>query len=307
MTVQESINSLIGKTVGFPEGSFVGECLSLVKVHMQNVYGFYPPASGCNAARCYWSKFPSPLPEYFDKVPNTKEFTPRLGDIMVWNENAGKGYGHIAICTGKNTGTQYFESLDQNWNGRHAHLVNHTYQNVYGVLRPKGDSMPSDDEMVLKKSVFEELVTKASKHDAFKSAGYENAEKLINKLDELKNSAKQDREAKLNIELELKTLRAEYIEFKNTLGDDNHLMTTRDNTALLLAASTFGTLKGNWEDLQAKYQNDKEVWGDKKSELETEITRLKAMLEYEEVLSNASLEELIRELVKKLTNILRSK
>lgn len=307
MTVQESIDSLIGKTVGFPEGRFVGECLSLVKVHMQNVYGFYSPASGCNGARCYWSKFPSPLPEYFDKVPNTKEFTPRLGDIMVWNENAGKGYGHIAICTGKNTGTQYFESLDQNWNGRQAHLVNHTYQNVYGVLRPKGDSMPSDDEMVLKKSVFEELVTKASKYDAFKSAGYENAEKLINKLDELKESAKQDRETKLNIELELKTLRAEYIEFKNTLGDDNHLMTTRDNTALLLAASTFGTLKGNWEDLQAKYQNDKEVWGDKKSELETEITRLKAMLEYEEVLSNASLEELIRELVKKLTNILRSK
>lgn len=307
MTFDDFYKKYNGKTIGFPSGKYVGECLSLVKQYILEVHNINPPASGCNGARCYWSKFPSPLDQVFEKIPNTDDFTPRKGDIMVWDEKAGKGYGHIAICTGKNTGTQYFESLDQNWNGRHAHLVNHTYQNVYGVLRPKGDSMPSDDEMVLKKSVFEELVTKASKYDAFKSAGYENAEKLINKLDELKESAKQDRETKLNIELELKTLRAEYIEFKNTLGDDNHLMTTRDNTALLLAASTFGTLKGNWEDLQAKHQNDKEVWGDKKSELETEITRLKAMLEYEEVLSNASLEELIRELVKKLTNILRSK
>jgi hypothetical protein len=138
MNTKDFIKKYQGKTVGFPDNNFYkGECLSLVKVYIKETTGIYPPASGCNGARCYWSIFPSPLSQVFEKIPNTPDFTPIEGDIMVWNEKTGGGYGHIAICTGKNTGTQYFESFDQNWQGRHAHLVNHNYKNVYGVLRLK--------------------------------------------------------------------------------------------------------------------------------------------------------------------------
>lgn len=135
ISLTEFKKKYLGKTVGYPDGSYVGECLSLVKVYIKERYGINPPASGCNGARCYWSKFPDPLGKVFTKIVNTLDFTPLKGDIIVWNENAGKGYGHIAICTGNNTGLKYFESLDQNWGGRQAHLVRHNYTNVYGVLR----------------------------------------------------------------------------------------------------------------------------------------------------------------------------
>ena len=135
MTLSKFISKYSGKTVGYPEGQYVGECLSLVKWYIKECFDINPPASGCNGARCYWSKFPDPLGTVFKKISNTSDFTPQRGDIMVWDGNAGGGYGHISICTGKNDGLKYFESLDQNWNGRHAHLVNHNYTNVYGVLR----------------------------------------------------------------------------------------------------------------------------------------------------------------------------
>jgi len=136
ITFDEFAKKYLGKTEGYPEGQYVGECLSLVKLYIKEVLGLpNPPASGCNGARCYWSNFPDPLGSVLVKIPNTDDFVPQKGDIMVWNGNTGGGFGHIAICTGKNTGLQYFESLDQNWNGRQAHYVNHNYNNVYGVLR----------------------------------------------------------------------------------------------------------------------------------------------------------------------------
>jgi len=144
MTIYDFIKKYDGKTIGFPAGSFVGECLSLVKQWMLEKYNFNPPASGCNGARCYWSMFPDPLGKYFEKIPNTKEFIPQTDDVMVWDGNAGAGAGHISIVLNDAdhpANTQYFWSFDQNWNGRQAHLVRHNYNNVYGVLRPKGGSM----------------------------------------------------------------------------------------------------------------------------------------------------------------------
>lgn len=49
------------------------------------------------------------------------------------------GYGHIAIAAGEGN-TSKFRSYDQNWNGKAMKEVEHTYKNVYGVLRPKDQS-----------------------------------------------------------------------------------------------------------------------------------------------------------------------
>jgi len=135
ITFNEFVNKYEGKTVGYPDdSSFKGECLSLTKWHIKEVYGINPPTSGCNAARCYWSVFPNPLGAVLKKVSLTGGLIPKRGWIAVWNSNAGSGYGHIASVLEADTNS--FTSLDQNWNGRHAHRVKHDYTNIYGFLVP---------------------------------------------------------------------------------------------------------------------------------------------------------------------------
>ena len=72
MTFNEFVTKYEGKTVGYPDGSFVGECLSLVKVYMKETLGFNPPPSGSNSAYGYWSNFPKPLGDYYTK---NREYT----------------------------------------------------------------------------------------------------------------------------------------------------------------------------------------------------------------------------------------
>lgn len=147
MTAAEYLDKFIedrdGGTYGFPDGQYVGECLSLAKLFIQEHYGIYPPASGCNGARCYWSMFPDPLGTVLKKIPNTPDLIPKKGWIAVWNGNAGGGYGHIGMVTEANVNE--FVSFDQNYYGRQAHLVKHNYNNVDGFLAPLNEETPSPE------------------------------------------------------------------------------------------------------------------------------------------------------------------
>lgn len=134
MTLDTFISNYLGKTVGYPSGSFVGECLSLVKWYIKDCFGFDPPPSGSNSAYGYWSNFPNPLGQYFTKVANTPDGVPKRGDIIIWEPTASNSYGHIAIFL-EGTASS-FKSLDQNWNGRETHVQGHYYSNVVGWLTP---------------------------------------------------------------------------------------------------------------------------------------------------------------------------
>jgi len=134
MTLDAFITKYLGQTLGYPDGQYVGECLSLAKVYIKECFGFDPPPSGSNSAYGYWSNFPNPLGQYFTKVVNTPDGVPKRGDIVIWNTNAGNGYGHIAIFL-EGTASS-FKSLDQNWNGRETHVQGHYYSNVVGWLTP---------------------------------------------------------------------------------------------------------------------------------------------------------------------------
>lgn len=125
-----------GKTKGYPtDSSYQGECLSIAKLYIKEVFGIDAPPSGSNSAYGYWSNFPNPLPDYFEKVSNTPNGIPTKGCLIIWNTATGDGYGHIAIYTDGDVNT--FTSFDQNWGGRQAHLQNHDYSNVVGWLAPK--------------------------------------------------------------------------------------------------------------------------------------------------------------------------
>lgn len=141
ISLDEFIDKYKGKTVCYPEGKYCGECLSLVKIYIKEVFGIDPPASGCNGARCYWSIFPSPLDSIFEKVPNRPDLVPKKGWIAVWDGSVGGGAGHIGIVADDKATKSTFNSFDSNWGSKTAQIVTHNYNNVYGFLVPKGNTM----------------------------------------------------------------------------------------------------------------------------------------------------------------------
>ena len=142
ISLDEFIQKYKGKSVGYPNDNyFKGECLSLVKWYIKEVFGIDPPASGCNGARCYWSIFPSPLDSIFEKVPNRPDLVPKKGWVAVWDGSVGSGAGHIGIVADDKATKSTFNSFDSNWGSKTAQIVTHNYNNVYGFLVPKGNNM----------------------------------------------------------------------------------------------------------------------------------------------------------------------
>ena len=186
-SIDKFIKEKSGKTLGFPSGQYVGECLSLVKIYIQERFDIYPPASGCDAARCYWTKFPHPLGTVLKKVPNLPDLIPLKGWIPVWSKEAGGGYGHTGIVV--EADVNKFTSLDQNWNGRQAHLVVHNYDNVLGFL------VPIKEEVKMAETPLEACERNKTKfwgeRDVFHRAlGVDTQRKAVNALNKLQEDVK---------------------------------------------------------------------------------------------------------------------
>ena len=119
------------------------QCVDEVKDYFNRCFGIknFTFSTGNNPhgyARGIWENFNDypQLKGKFIRLRNTASFVPAKGDVMVWSDAVGTA-GHVAVCTGKNTGTSKFQSMDQNWGGKYyCTLITHSYNGVYGVLRP---------------------------------------------------------------------------------------------------------------------------------------------------------------------------
>ena len=122
------------------------QCIDLIKRYLKECFNINIP-NGYGNAVDYYKHFNNKklLKDNFELIQNTPSFVPKKGDIMVWNENRGKGAGHVAICTGEGD-THYFYSYDLNWNGsKKVRKVKHDYKNVLGVLRYKKKEENNED------------------------------------------------------------------------------------------------------------------------------------------------------------------
>ena len=136
MTLDEFLNKYLGQSNGYPEGQYVGECLSIVKLYIKECFGILPPPSGTNSAYGYWSNFPNPLGDVFEKVLNTDELIPEKGWIAIWKPWSANQYGHIAIVADGST-TSILKNYAQNWTSKTFQLESNRYTNVIGFLKPK--------------------------------------------------------------------------------------------------------------------------------------------------------------------------
>ena len=121
------------------DGQYNVQCFDLANDYAVNLIGG-KPFIGMGAYEIYTNFANQPSKDLYERIPNTPEFVPIKGDIMVWGTGLGKN-GHVAICNGKGD-TTWFESYEQNWTGHNdsVALIKHNYNNVLGVLRPKDQS-----------------------------------------------------------------------------------------------------------------------------------------------------------------------
>lgn len=104
-----------------------------------------------------WEKYQS---NYYEKIPNTPEGVPQLGDVIVWGKSYG-GIGHIAICT-EIANKRTFTSFDQNDPiNEPCHFQPHTYTGVLGWLRPKNQLLVAEPQAEEVETIPDASLTKA--------------------------------------------------------------------------------------------------------------------------------------------------
>lgn len=142
-------DAFIAKWNGKQVTAYSGECVALVAQYcVENG----KPIAYANA-KDWWNH--SALTGAFTfeaNRPTDLNQVPLRGDILIWDGGlaGSQGYGHIAIYDAK-VSPGVFRSFDQNWGGRQAHFVTHTYANIIGWMRPKTVAPPQSsggDEMI---------------------------------------------------------------------------------------------------------------------------------------------------------------
>lgn len=94
-----------------------------------------------------WTKTPTKLLPYFERILNTTDAIPQVGDIVIWSNNYGSA-GHVAISNGEakveNKSTDWFRAFSQNDPLKSPSVLKtYSFNYVYGWLRFKG-TLPTD-------------------------------------------------------------------------------------------------------------------------------------------------------------------
>ena len=150
-TLEKFLSDYLGQSKGYPDdNSYKGECLSIVKIYIKECFGINPPASGSGSAYGYWSNFPNPLGEVFEKVLNTDDLIPQKGWIGIMKPLESNPYGHIFIVADGST-KSICKNWAQNWSSKTFQLESNRYTNIIGFLKPKSiiNDMTTDEKNAL--------------------------------------------------------------------------------------------------------------------------------------------------------------
>lgn len=198
MLLEEFVEKYLGKKVDV-DGAYGGQCVDLFRQYVEEVLELPQPAP-VKGAKLFWEGFDvdKNLYTYWDRISNSPFGVPEPGDCVIWNGNAGGGYGHVSIFL--EGGLMGFKSFDQNWPTLDVcTITDHNYKNVYGWLRPKVSKKTIDtlreevkrlSEALVASEVYEERWTDAlklfglpsnTKWKPFKDA----VKSLFDKVDEL--------------------------------------------------------------------------------------------------------------------------
>ena len=261
--------------------------------------------NGCFAQEnlIWWAKTPGFVWRSWsyenDKV---KEAIDKYGACIVetdFNNNPKDG-SHFVLFIGN--GKMY-----DPWDGKEKPTSSYNVFYGYCIVDPsknpfKEEDM-SDDEMVIKKTIFEELVRKSSLYDTFNSIGYGSAAEVSHDLSERDNSIKKLKEDLQSEKSRAETARTTYnnllamvAKSLDTQQEENQVKTALDKVNKQL--DELDDLQRNFATLQLSSEKEKD-------ELNATIAHYKALLEQKDVLAEAKIEELLTEIIKRLKTILK--
>ena len=252
-TLEQFLSDYLGKSKGYPnDKSYLGKCLSICKLYIKECFGIDPPASGSGSAYGYWSNFPNPLGEVFEKVEDTPNLIPEKGWIGIMKPWDGNPYGHIFIVADGSTKT-ICKNWSQNWTSRTFQLESNRYTNIIGFLKPKSIINDMTDEQ---KKVLELL-------ENYKiTAGHGNLEGAINTLignvTELRNATESIENFKKDIETlkaNIDSLNSKYSELEAKFIE-NQKINEKQQKALVTANDKISELDKTIENITA----DKNSW-----------------------------------------------
>lgn len=236
MTLEQFLEKYLGQSKGYPEGKFIGECLSIVKLYIQECFSVIPPPSGTNSAYGYWSNFPNPLGTKFEKIENTDTLVPQKGWIVIWKPWESNQYGHIAIIKDANLDT--FNSYDQNWGTKIFKEINHNYDNVIGFLKPK-ESIISDMTDIVSELIKTNGITEGDIRWLIDLKANQTVSNLEKQIEELKASHK-------NLEERIEQLEADATANNKLIEDYQSSISTAKETESNLRAD-IQTWKNRYE------------------------------------------------------------
>jgi len=239
---------------------------------------------------------------WYIKIENEKE-----GSILAhFSHQSPKKVGDT-VKTGEFVGFQgttgFSTGIHLHW-GYYLHPRNRSngyagYINQEGLYKPYGVNMSclinNDDAG---KKLFEELVNKSSRYDAFNRMGYETAEAVKILLEDLRRNIDGLRKERDTARAELEQRRKEHQAFVAKLA--LNLNTRQDEPEIISKTEMFGRIDEELEDLRVKYAEDRQAFALTEAELRAEIARLKALQAHENVLENAEARQLVSEIIKRL-------
>jgi cell wall-associated NlpC family hydrolase len=139
MTLKQIADDWLGKTAPYPEPDpyeVKGQCVQFIRYLLRDFYkkSQWRPRAG---AADFWNSYDTDtnIKIHFEKIPNTPDFIPQEGDIVIWNKNKGGGYGHIAVVYGDKQSVKKMTCLEQNWKPLIVSIEEHDYKDVLGFFR----------------------------------------------------------------------------------------------------------------------------------------------------------------------------
>jgi len=145
MTFDKFIEKYNGGKWDF-DGAYGSQCVDLFRFYNRDVLGISQPKSVVGA-KDFWGNYARDpiINNNFIKITNTPNAIPEKGNVVIWNEKVGSGFGHIAMAISGNINS--FISLDQNWKGQgKTAKVAHNYNNIYGWFKPREESSQPPSE-----------------------------------------------------------------------------------------------------------------------------------------------------------------
>ena len=290
-SLEQFLSDYLGKSKGYPDGQYVGECLSIVKLYIKECFGINPPPSGTNSAYGYWSNFPSPLGTVFEKIENNPDLIPQKGWIAIWQPWASNQWGHISIVADGST-KSLCKNWAQNWTSRTFQLESNRYTNIIGFLKPKSiiNDMTDEQKKVLDKI---ESYKVSANHSSLEGA----IDTLIGNVTELRNATESIENFKKDIETlkaNIKTLNSKYSELEakfienQKLANDYQTQLTTANEEINKLNEMISNITEEKNTWQTRYNN-------KNSQFNSEL-EIKA----NDIIANKSISDLIKLLINKI-------